>query len=116
MGENVVAEKSFAFALKIVNVYKHLSVVKKEFVLSKQLLKSGTSIGANVREAIFAQSKKDFISKMNIALKEASETEYWLELLCQSGYLENAESDVRKDCRELKKLLCSIVKSSKVNS
>ncbi len=114
MGENVVADKSFAFALKIVNVYKHLSVNKKEFVLSKQLLRSGTSIGANVREAIFAQSKKDFISKMNIALKEASETEYWLELLCQSDYIEG--SDIRQDCMELKKLLCSIVKSSKENS
>ena len=79
--ENIVKIKSFDFAIDIVNLYKDLTENKKEYVMSRQLLKSGTSIGANVREAEFAQSKLDFISKMSISLKEANETDYWLELL-----------------------------------
>ncbi|MEE3429138.1 MAG: four helix bundle protein [Ruminococcus sp.] len=95
-------------------LFKHLSNDKKEFVLSKQVLRSGTSIGANISEAIQGQSKKDFLSKMNIALKEANETEYWLRLLKATGYLsENEYKSIYKDCIELEKLLISIVKTSK---
>ena len=111
---NVIKEKSFAFAVRIVNLYKHLSESKKEFVLSKQLLRSGTSIGANVAEAEQAQSTPDFVSKMSIALKEASETEYWIRLLASTNYMTEAESvSILNDCVELKKILVSIVKSSK---
>jgi len=81
MKENVIRDKSFEFALKIIELYKHLTTEKKEYVLSKQLLRSGTSIGANIREAELSISKKEFTAKMQIALKEASETEYWLLLL-----------------------------------
>ena len=111
---NIIEEKSFAFALRIVNLYKHLNETKKESVLSKQLLKSGTSIGANVAEAEQAQSKPDFISKMSIALKEASETKYWIRLLTSTSYLTEAESaSILNDCVELEKILVSIIKSSK---
>ena len=85
--DNVIVDKSKAFAVRIIRLYQHLSSDKKEFVLSKQVLRSGTSIGANVKEASRAQSKADFISKMQIALKEASETEYWIELLQETGAL-----------------------------
>ena len=85
--KNIVANKSYAFALRIIKLYKYLLSDKKEFVLSKQILRSGTSIGANVKEAEHAQSKKDFTHKMNIALKEANETEYWLMLLKDSEYI-----------------------------
>ena len=85
--DNIVAAKSKAFAVRIINLYKFLCNEKHEYVLSKQLLRCGTSIGANVKEAIRGQSKPDFASKMNIALKEASETEYWLELLFETDYL-----------------------------
>lgn len=102
---NIIEEKSFAFAVRIVNLYKHLSETKKEFVLSKQLLRSGTSIGANVAEAQQAQSKADFISKMSIALKETSETKYWIRLLASTGYLTEAESvSILDDCVELEKI------------
>ena len=84
--DNVIQEKSFAFAIRIVNAYKYLKFEKQEFVLSKQMLRSGTSIGANVEEAIGGQSKADFISKLSIAYKEARETLYWLRLLNDSGY------------------------------
>ena len=111
---NIIEEKSFAFAIRIVNLYKHLSETKKEFVLSKQLLRSGTSIGANVAEAEQAQSTADFVSKMNIALKEASETKYWIRLLASTSYLTEAEAaSILNDCVELEKILVSIVKSSK---
>ena len=111
---NIIEEKSFAFAIRIVNLYKHLNEKKKEFVLSKQLLRSGTSIGANIAEAEQAQSKPDFISKMNIALKEASETKYWIKLLTSTNYLTELESvSILDDCIELKKMLVSIIKSSK---
>ena len=112
--ENITQNKSFDFAVRIVNLFKHLSNDKKEFVLSKQVLRSGTSIGANISEAIQGQSKKDFLSKMNIAWKEANETEYWLRLLKATGYLsENEYKSIYKDCIELEKLLISIVKTSK---
>ena len=111
---NIIEEKSFAFAVRIVNLYKHLAETKKETILSKQLLRSGTSIGANITEAEQAQSTPDFISKMSIALKEASETKYWIRLLASTNYLTEAESaSILNDCVELEKILVSIVKSSK---
>ncbi len=111
---NIIEEKSFAFAIRIVNLYKHLSETKQEFVLSKQLLRSGTSIGANVAEAEQAQSTPDFVSKMGIALKEASETKYWIRLLASTSYLTEAEAaSIFNDSVELEKILVSIIKSSK---
>ena len=89
--EQTVARKSFLFAVRIVKLYKHLNTNKKEYVLSRQLLRSGTSIGANIAEAEQGQSRADFISKMNIALKEAVETNYWLRLLQATDYLSEAE-------------------------
>ena len=111
---NLIVDKSFSFAVRVVNLYKYLKSEKREFVLSKQTLRSGTSIGANVREAIYGQSRKDFISKMNIALKEAYESEYWLELLMATGFFEqNHANDLLDDCIAIRKILSSIVKSSK---
>jgi len=111
---NIIEEKSFAFAIRIVNLYKHLNEAKKEFVLSKQLLRSGTSIGANVAEAEQAQSTPDFVSKMSIALKEASETKYWIRLLASTRYLTEDEAvSILNDCVEIEKILVSIIKSSK---
>ena len=111
---NIIEEKSFAFAIRIVNLYKHLNEAKKEFVLSKQLLRSGTSIGANVAEAEQAQSTPDFVSKMSIALKEASETKYWIRLLASTSYLTEAETvSILNDCVEIERILVSIIKSSK---
>lgn len=111
---NVIEEKSFAFAVRIVNLYKHLSKSKKEYVLSKQLLRSGTSIGANVAEAEQAQSTADFVSKMSIALKEAAETKYWIRLLTSTDYLTKQESfSILNDCIELERILVSIIKSIK---
>ena len=111
---NIIEEKSFAFAVRIVNLYKHLSETKKEHVLSKQLLRCGTSIETNIAEAEQAQSKPDFISKMNIALKEVSETKYWIRLLASTNYLTESESaSILNDCIELEKILVTIIKSSK---
>ncbi len=111
MKENVIADKSKAFALRIIRLYKYLIAEKNEYVLSKQVLRSGTSIGANVRKAIRGQSKADFYSKMNIALKEASETEYWLELLGESGYIEKEHfNSIHSDCQEIISILVAIVK------
>ena len=111
---NVVEEKSFQFAIRIVRLYQYLRSKKKEFVLSKQLLRSGTSIGANVAEAQQAQSRADFLSKINIALKEAAETEYWLRLLRATDYMAEKEfQSIYDDCEQVKKLLVSIVKSTK---
>ncbi len=113
---NVVANKSYAFAIRIVNLYKYLSEDKKEFVLSKQILRSGTAIGALIKEAEHAQSKADFLNKMNIALKEANETEYWLMLMRDTGYIdERVFQSIQEDCSEILKLLISIVKSTKTN-
>jgi four helix bundle protein len=106
--------KSFAFAVRVVNLCKYLCAEKKEFVLSKQLLRSGTAIGALVREAEQAESRADFIHKLAIALKEANETEYWLLLLREAGYLSPTEADsILHDTVELLKLLTSIIKSTK---
>ena len=111
--ENIVADKSKMFAVRIVKLYQYLCTEKREFVLAKQLLRSGTSIGANVKEAIRGQSKADFISKMSIALKEASETEYWLELLYETDFLDkNQFQSIYADNQELLKILTSIIKSS----
>ncbi len=112
----VIEDKSKKFAVRIIKLYKYLCEMKKEFVISKQVLRSGTSIGANVKEGEYAQSKSDFISKMNIALKEAAETKYWIELLSETDYIiqEQAES-ISEDCSELIKILTAIVKSSKNN-
>ncbi len=116
MGENVVKDKSRDFALRIIMLYKYLIDEKKEYVLSKQILRSGTSIGANVVEAHNAMSKKEFVSKMNIALKEAAETEYWLDLLKASEFItEKAFNSINADCAEVKKLLVSIIKSTNKN-
>ena len=112
--EQTVERKSFLFAVRIVKLSKHLNTAKKEFVLSKQLLRAGTGIGANIAEAEQAQSKADFISKMNIALKEAVETNYWLRLLQASDYLSDAEfSSIHSDCRELETMLTAIFKTAK---
>ena len=116
MKQNIVKDKSFAFALKIVKLYKYLCD-NKEFVLSKQLLRSGTAIGALIREAEHAESKADFIHKMAISLKEANETEYWIDLLYKSEYLnESYYSSLKANIEELLKLLISIIKSSKQNA
>ncbi len=113
---NVIDEKSKKFAIRIIKLYQYLCDEKKEYTLSKQILRSGTSIGANVREASQAQSRKDFLSKMNIALKEASETEYWLELLFECDYLSDIQyQSIQADCSELNKILITIVKSTKNN-
>ena len=112
--DNIIEDKSFRFAIRIVNLYKYLCRTKKEFVLSKQLLRAGTSIGANVAESQQAQSRADFISKLSIALKETSETKYWLRLLKATDYLTDEESrSIYADCIELEKLLVTILKSTK---
>ena len=112
--ENVIKEKSKKFAIRIVRLYQYLQEEKKEYVLSKQLLRSGTSVGANVNEALQGQSRKDFIAKMSISLKEINETEYWLELLKETNYITREQYEsISKDCKEVAKLLTSIVKTSK---
>ncbi len=111
---NVVVIKSKAFALRIIKLYRYLCDEKREYVLSKQLLRCGTSIGANIKEAVRGQTKPDFYAKMNIALKEASESEYWLELLHESNYLTDQQfSSLYADCQELIKLLVAITKTQK---
>lgn len=113
MSKNIILNKSKTFAIRIINLYKYLCDTKNEYVLSKQLLRSGTNIGANVREASVAQSKKDFIAKMNIALKEAAESEYWIELLYETEYISKSEFDsIKADCSEINKLLIAIVRTS----
>lgn len=116
MKENVIKIKSFAFALRVVKAYQFLCGQKKEFVLSKQLLRSGTDVGALVREAEQAESVADFIHKMSVALKEANETDYWIELLFQSNNLDQETYfSIKNDITELLKLLISIIKTSKQN-
>ncbi|MBQ7897591.1 MAG: four helix bundle protein [Clostridia bacterium] len=113
--KNVISTKSFDFAVRIVNLYRHLTNEKKEFILSKQLLRCGTSIGANVSEAQKGQSTADFNSKMYVSLKEANETEYWLRLLFKTEYLTQAEFDsLEKDITEIIAILMSITKSMKM--
>ena len=112
--ENIVNKKAYDFALRIIKLYKYLINEQKEFVLSKQILRSGTSIGALIKEAEHGQSKADFLHKMNIALKEANETEYWLMLLKDSQYInEQSYESISPDIVELIKILVSIVKTTK---
>lgn len=114
MKDNVIVDKSKMFAVRIIKMYQYLCDEKKEFVLSKQILRSGTSIGANVKEAVRGQSKADFYFKMNIALKESSETEYWLELLYETGYVSEQQfQSIYPDCQEIIKILMSITKTQK---
>lgn len=109
---NVVQEKSYAFAVRIVNVYRHLAEEKREFVLSKQLLRSGTSIGANVEEAIGGQSDKDFFAKLSISYKEARESHYWIRLLTDTSYLTQKQAEsLIQDIEELLKIIGSILKT-----
>ena len=115
--DNVVVQKSYAFSLRCVRLYKYLCSRDGNYIIGKQLLRSGTSIGANVREALRAQTRPDFITKQNVALKEASETEYWIELLRDSDYISSSQAEsMLADCVELLKILTSIVKKSKENS
>ncbi len=114
--ENIILVKSYEFALKIVNLYKEMIYNQKEYELSKQILKSGTSIGANSEEAAGAQSKKDFIAKLSIAYKESRETNYWLRLLKDSEIVENEHANsLITDCEELQKILTSILKTAKAS-
>ncbi len=114
---NQIVQKSKAFAVRIIKLYQYLTEEKKEYILSKQVLRCGTSIGANIKESIRAQSTADFLAKMQISLKEASETEYWLELLAETDYItEKASKSLLQDCRELIKIITSIVKTSKSNN
>lgn len=112
--DSIILQKSISFAIRIVNLYKFICSSKNEFVLSKQLLRSGTSIGANLREAKYAQSKNDFIAKNSIAIKEAAETQYWLELLYKTKYLtEEQYLSIIMDCSEILKILTAILKKLK---
>ncbi len=116
MKENVLKDKSFKFSVRIVKLSQYLNNDKKEFVLSKQILRSGTSIGAMIREAEYAESKADFIHKLSIALKEANETEFWLDILFETQYLDNKlYANLIVDIKELLKLLISIIKKTKAN-
>ncbi|MDE2999730.1 MAG: four helix bundle protein [Gemmatimonadota bacterium] len=112
--DNIVQEKGYGFAVRVVRLYQHLSTVKREFVLSKQLLRSGTGIGANIEEAIGGQSRADFVSKISIAYKEARESSYWLRLLKDTGYLSEDEFfSIHSDAEELCRLLAAIQKTAK---
>ena len=114
--ENLIKAKSYMFAIRIVKAYQFLTEEQKEFVLSKQMLRSGTAVGALIRESEHAESRADFIHKMSIALKEANETEYWLLLLHDTGYLEKKiYESIVSDCQELIRMLISIIKTSKKN-
>ena len=113
MPESIVATKSYSFALRIIKLYKHLTQEQREFVLAKQILRSGTSIGANVEEALGGQSKADFRHKLSIALKEARETSYWLRLLRDPDFIKpDAFNSIHGDCEELVKILKSIILTS----
>jgi four helix bundle protein len=114
MKENVIKEKSFEFSIRVINLYKYLTNEKKEFILSKQIIRSGTSIGANVEEACAGQSKKDFIAKLSISLKEAKETHYWLRLLFRCEYIEEQMfNSIIKDCDEIIVILTRILQTSR---
>ena len=115
--ENIIQQKSYTFAIKIIELYKYLVGTKKEYILSKQLLRSGTSVGANIEEALGGQSKKDFISKLSVAYKEARETKYWLSLLRESKYMTQEElSTAFNDCEEILKIIGKIQKTIKEGS
>ena len=114
--ENVIVKKSKDFALRIINMYKYLCVEKREYVISKQVLRSGTSIGANVREGVRGQTKPDFIAKMSVAQKEAEETCYWLELLYESGYINKSIFEsMYRDNLEINRILASIILTARQN-
>ena len=115
--DNPIEKRAYQFALRIVNAYKYLTRQQSEFVLSKQMLRSGTSIGAMMREAKFAQSRADFVSKTSIALKEANETLYWIELLHDSEYIDSKTFEsIHNEANEITSILASIVKTTKENS
>ena len=117
MKENILIDKSIAFAARIIKLHQYLIKTKKETIISKQIVRSGTSIGANINEANYGQSKADFVSKMHIALKETSETEYWLKLLTMSEYItEDTGQSLLKDCLEIKKMLISSINTAKENN
>ncbi len=117
MKENIIQIKSYDFAVRVVKLYQRLCTDKKEYVLSKQLLRSGTSVGSNVEEAIGGQSDKDFFSKLTIAYKEALETSYWIRLLTDTGYIENEESiSLRNDVDELLRIIGAIQKTLRANN
>ena len=114
--DNVITDKSFAFAIRIVKLYNYLTKEKREFVISKQILRSGTSIGANIREAVAGQTKPMFAAKLNIALSEANETDYWIDLLNATEYLSDKEiQNLKEECVELIRLLTSIIKTAREN-
>lgn len=116
MAKNILKDKSYAFAIKVVKVCQYLNNSKKEYVISKQLLRSGTSVGALIREAEFGQSKKDFISKMSISLKEANETDYWISILKDTNYISIEEYKMLKnDIEEILRMLVSSIKTAKKN-
>lgn len=117
MKSNILIDKSIDFATRIVKLYQYLVKTKKETTLSKQLLRSGTSIGANINEASYGQSRADFISKMHIALKETAESEYWLKLLSRSGYIDSKLADsLINDCVEIKRILIASINTARTNS
>jgi four helix bundle protein len=114
MKNNVIKEKSMAFAIRIVNLYRVLCEKRKEYVMSKQILRAGTSIGANLYEAECAISKNDFLAKVYISFKECSETKYWLELLLKTDYISSEEySSIKNDCDEIYRILSSITKTTR---
>ena len=116
MKENILIDKSIAFASRIIKLHRYLIKNKKETIISKQIVRSGTSIGANVNEANYGQSKADFISKMHIALKETAETEYWLKLLVMSEYISNDMGrSLLDDCLEIKRILVASINTAKEN-
>ena len=116
MKENILIDKSIAFASRIIKLHQYLIKTKKETIISKQIVRSGTSIGANINEANYGQSKADFISKMHIALKETAETEYWIKLLTMSEYItEDMGSSLLSDCMEIKRVLIASINTAKEN-
>jgi len=117
MKNNILLEKSYKFSIRIIRLYQHILNLKKEYVLSKQILRSGTSIGANIEETIGAQSIKDFKARLSIAYREARETSYWLRLLRDSDYITDKQAEsVLKDCEELLKIIGKIQKTLKIRN
>ncbi|MCK8827314.1 four helix bundle protein [Natroniella acetigena] len=112
--KNIIYDKFFQFSIEVVKLYKYLTNTQKEYVISKQLLRSGTSIAANIKESVYGQSRKDFVSKLSIALKEASETEYWLELLLATDYLKKKTGrELMSDLLEIVKMLTASLNTAK---
>ena len=117
MKESFIYNKAVDFAVRIVNLYKYLTEIKKETIMSKQLLRSGTSIGANISEALSAESTADFIHKLSISQKELNETQYWLTLLQKTEYISDKQYEsIQQDCEDIRKILISIIITSKKNS